>query len=263
MKVYLDLVFFLNFFFDCLLLFTVNIVLKRNGKIRRILLGGLVGSCSTIFLFFSMTSFQLFLCKVFLSVAMILVSFSYISFKEIIINLLYLYFVSILLGGFLYYLNLEFSYDVIHNVFVSNQHHSYTFLLLLIAPIILYFYCKQGSYRKKRNANLYCIELVEGKRKWQYTGYLDTGNQLYDPYTKRPVHLLYDPSYKPSRKQRTIYVPYQGLGVSGIIPCVFFDKMIINQEKEIVKVLVGFSKEPFQIDGVSMILHGDEILDES
>lgn len=263
MKVYLDLVFFLNFFFDCLLLFTVNIVLKRNVRKRRILFGGLVGSSSTLFLFLSMTSFELFLCKVFLSIAMTLICFSHTCLKETIINLLYLYFVSILLGGFLYYLNLEFSYDVIRNVFVSNQFRPNTILLLLIAPTILYFYMKQSSYRKKRDNNLYCIELVEGKKKWQYTGYLDTGNQLYDPYTKRPVHLLYDPDYKPSRKQKVIYVPYQGLGVSGIIPCVFFDKMVINQEKEISKVLVGFSKDPFQIDGVTMILHSDEILEDS
>ncbi|MDE5586834.1 MAG: sigma-E processing peptidase SpoIIGA [Bacilli bacterium] len=263
MNVYLDLVFFLNFFFDCLLLFTVNIVLKRNVRKRRIIFGGLVGSSSTIFLFFSITSFELFLCKIFLSVAMVLVCFSHSSLKDTAINLLYLYFVSILLGGFLYYLNLEFSYDVVRNLFVSNQFRPNTIFLLFIAPVILYFYIRQSSYRRKRNANLYCIELIEGKKKFQYTGYLDTGNQLYDPYTKRPVHLLYDPTYKLSRKQKTIYVPYQGLGGSGMIPCVFFDKMIINQEREVTKVLVGFSKEPFQIDGVTMILHSDEILEDS
>ena len=117
--------------------------------------------------------------------------------------------------------------------------------------------------RKQRNTNLYHIELMEGKKKYQYTGYLDTGNQLYDPYSKRPVHLLYDPTYKLSKKQKVIYVPYQGLGVSGIIPCVVFDRMIIDGKKEIEKVLVGFSKDPFQIGGTQMILQGDEILKDT
>lgn len=262
MKVYLDLVFFLNFFFDFILLLTVNKVLKRNVKWQRVFLGGLVGSSSTLFLFFSLNSLELFLFKVWISITMVLVCFSYHSFKEMVINLLYLYFVSILLGGFLYYLNLEFSYNTISNLFVSNHFQLNFGILFLLSPLILYFYIKQSSYRKKRNYNLYEIQLIRGKKVYQYTGYLDTGNQLYDPYQRRPVHLLYDPTYKLSKSQKIIYVPYHGLGVHGIIPCVYFDRMIVNQTKEISKVLIGLSKDPFRIDGVSMILHSDEILEE-
>ena len=37
MIVYLDLVFLINYFFDCLLLILVNVTLKRNISIKRIL----------------------------------------------------------------------------------------------------------------------------------------------------------------------------------------------------------------------------------
>ena len=228
MKIYLDLFFFINFFFDYLLLITVNKILKRNAKKKRIFLGALIGSLSTFFLFFSFDSIELFLFKVFLSVLMILISFSHHSFRDTVINLAYLYFVSILLGGFLYYLNLEFSYDVIRSIFVKKGNSRN---LLFLCPTILYIYVKQSAYQKRRNANLYCIELVSGRRRYQYTGYLDTGNRLYDPYTKRPVHLLYDPSYQPSKKQKVLYVPYHGVGGSGILPCVFFYNIIIDKKK--------------------------------
>jgi len=263
MNVYLDLVFLLNFFIDSLLLWSVNIVLKRNVRIKRIFLGGLVGSCSTIFLFFRLNSIELFLFKFLISILMILTCFSFHTLKETLYNFAYLYFISILLGGFFYYLNLEFSYNVIRNLFVPNDKNKNVPLLLLVTPFILYGYVRQSMKRKKRNTNIYCIELFEGKKKYQYTGYLDTGNKLYDPYSKRPVHLLYDPNYKCSKKQKIIYVPYQGLGVSGVIPCVFFDKMVIDGEKELVKVLVGFSKKAFQIEGIQMILQGDEILKDT
>ena len=36
MKIYLDYVFFINFIFDFILLFTTKILLKRNVKIKRI-----------------------------------------------------------------------------------------------------------------------------------------------------------------------------------------------------------------------------------
>ena len=263
MNVYLDLVFLLNFFLDSLLLWTVSSVLKRKVTMKRILLGGVVGSSSTIFLFFNLNSIELFVCKLIISIGMVLVCFSYHTLKETLYNLAYLYFTSILLGGFLYYLNLEFSYEVIRNLFISNGKKKPMFFLLLVTPFILYIYIRQNTKRKRRNTNVYQIELIEGKKKYQYIGYLDTGNKLYDPYSKRPVHLLYDPTYKFSKKQHVIYVPYQGLGVSGIIPCVFFDKMIIDSKKELKKVLVGFSKDSFQIEGIQMILQGDEILKDS
>ena len=263
MNVYLDLVFLLNFFLDSLLLWAVSVVLKRSVKVKRIFLGGLVGSSSTIFLFFRLDSLELFLFKTIISILMVLACFSFHTLKETLYNLAYLYFISILLGGFLYYFNLEFSYHVIRNLFIPNHKNQNVSVLLFASPLILYCYVRQSMKRKQRNTNLYHIELMEGKKKYQYTGYLDTGNQLYDPYSKRPVHLLYDPTYKLSKKQKVIYVPYQGLGVSGIIPCVVFDRMIIDGKKEIEKVLVGFSKDPFQIGGTQMILQGDEILKDT
>lgn len=265
MNVYLDLVFLLNFFLDSLLLWAVSAVLKRSVKTKRIVLGGLVGSSSTIFLLFKLNSTELFLFKTILSILMVLVCFSFHTLKETLYNLAYLYFISILLGGFLYYFHLEFSYEVVRNLFVSNTKNQNVPILFLLlgTPLILYGYVRGSMKRKKRNTNIYKVELIEGKKKYLYTGYLDTGNKLYDPYSKRPVHLLYDPSYHFSKKQKVIYVPYQGLGIHGIIPCVFFDKMVIDGEKELVKVLVGFSKEPFQIEGMQMILQGDEILKDT
>ena len=263
MNVYLDLVFLLNLFLDSLLLWSVSAVLKRNVKVKRILIGGLVGSSSTIFLFFELSPTELFLFKTIISILMVLACFSFHTLKETLYNLIYLYFISILLGGFLYYFHLEFSYDVIRNLFVPSDKNQNIPVLLFASPLILYCYARASMKRKKRNTNIYHIELIEGKKRYQYTGYLDTGNKLYDPYSKRAVHLLYDPTYKFSKKQNIIYVPYQGLGVSGIIPCVFFDKMVIDGEKELVKVLIGFSKEPFQIEGIQMILQGDEILKDT
>ncbi len=259
MTVYLDLVFFVNFFFDTLLLETVNLVLKRNRKKRWILLGGLTGSLSTVFLFFEPSSFELFLGKMGLSIAMVLVSFSYSSMKELGMNLLYLYFVSILLGGFLYYLDLKVSYDQIGNILVSTRGTKNFLLFLLVGPGILFIYLKQEAKRKERNQYLYQIELIQGKKKYHYTGYLDTGNQLYEPYTKRPVHLLYDPSFTIPKNAKILYVPYHGLNQEGILPCLCFDTMRIDGTKEIKKVWIGLSREPFHIEGAEMILHGKEI----
>ena len=65
MKIYLDLLFLLNFGFDFIIIMTTSIVLKRKSKLRRIILGSIVGALSIFFLFLPLNSISLFLLKVF------------------------------------------------------------------------------------------------------------------------------------------------------------------------------------------------------
>ena len=89
MKVYVDLIIFLNFFFDFILLLTTSIVLKRRTSIKRIVLGSLLGSITIIVLFVPLTTLTLFLLKVVLSVLIILTTFGYTDFLYFITNLVY------------------------------------------------------------------------------------------------------------------------------------------------------------------------------
>ena len=81
MKIYLDLVFFLNFGFDFLLLLTLKIILKKNTSFLRILLGAFIGALSIIFLFLPLNSFTLFLFKLLISLIMIRISHRYDGVK--------------------------------------------------------------------------------------------------------------------------------------------------------------------------------------
>lgn len=257
MKVYLDLVFFMNFGFDFLLLLTVNLVLKRNRKLSSILLGSLIGALSIFFLFLPLNSITLFLLKLVISLLMIWVAFGFFTWKTFLINTLYLYFISILLGGFLYYLNLEFSYQNQGLLFFHNGFSINYILLFLLSPIILWCYWKQTKHFKTTYHSYYKVELIYQEKHYHYTGYLDTGNKLYDPYKHRPVLLLYDPKLKLKKNERIIYTPYEGLNHTGIIPCIVVEKLIIDATLEKENVLVGLSQESFKIDGISMILHVD------
>ena len=80
MKIYLDYVFFINFIFDFILLFTTKVLLKRNVKIKRIILGSFIGTFSIFILFISMPSFIFFLSKMFFGLIMVIITF---KFKDI------------------------------------------------------------------------------------------------------------------------------------------------------------------------------------
>ena len=70
MKVYLDLVMFINFFLDFLLLLGVSIILKRNVSIKRVILGSFFGGISILILFIPMNNIMLFIFKLVISIIM-------------------------------------------------------------------------------------------------------------------------------------------------------------------------------------------------
>ncbi len=257
MKIYLDLVFLVNFGFDLLLLLTLKIVLKKNTTIKRILLGALLGGLSIFFLFLPLNTVTLFILKIIISLIMIRVSYPFTNIKTYLKDILYLYFISIILGGFLYYLNLEFSYKNTGLVFFHNGFSINYILLIILSPIILYLYIKQNKYLRKINATNYIVTFTYKNKEYTYNAYLDTGNKLYDPYKKRPVILLYDSEFNIGKNEKIIYVPYKTLEHNGVIPCIIIKNIVIDNKIEVNNVLVGISKKEFKIDGISIILHPD------
>ena len=260
MKIYLDLVFFMNFFFDLLLLLTVKLVLKKKTTWFRIIGGALIGAVSLVMLFLPLNSFTLFVVKILMSIFMIRVTFGWMGIRTFGKDLLYLYFVSIILGGFLYYLNLEFSYQNVGVVFFHNGFSINFCLLLILTPVILFLTIKQNQVLKGVIHTRYLVSFSYRKKKYQYQAYLDTGNKLYDPYGNLPVILLYDPSFKLSKQEKVIYVPYETLEHKGVICCFKVNKLEIDGEVIDKKLLIGISKEPFRIEGADMVLHPDFIL---
>ena len=247
MTVYIDLLLFLNFAFDFLLLLTTNIILKRNAKIFNIILGAFIGSLSILVLFLNTNNLQLFLIKIYLSIIMCLVTFNYKDLKYTIVNIFSFYLVSILLGGFLYLLNIEFSYK--HNgiIFYNNGLSINVIILFIISPIILYIYIKQSKYINKRIKNYYKVDLKINKNTYNFIGYLDTGNTL--TFKGKPVILI---NQKIKTKKKKIMVPYVVIGHAGILECIEV-KIYVHNLGDF-NVLLGYS-ENLNISGAEILLN--------
>ena len=213
MKIYLDLVMLLNFSIDFILLLSVSIILKRKVKIYKILLGSFVGGLSILLLFFNINSIMLFILKIIISILMCLITFKFNNIKYTLVNLLYLYMASIILGGFLYLINIEFSYKHVGIIFINNGLSINFIFLLITSPIILYIYIKQTKNFRSTYSNYYNIKIFKNNKAYDYIGFIDTGNTLTDPLTKKSVILIDKRKILFNIKEFRM-IPY--MGVNGV-----------------------------------------------
>lgn len=254
MKVYVDLVFLLNLYLDFLLLVTTSLVLKRNAPLKKIIIAALLGSLSILFLFWNIGSFLLFLFKIGIAILMMLVAFGYKDLKFFLNNLGYFYMISVILGGFLYYLNLEFSYTHIGLVFINKGLNVNAIVLGLISPIILYIYYRQAKKMKTTfNLTYEVLVTLKNGEKYKLHGFLDTGNKLIDPITNKPIILLERGTIK-EENVNIYYVPFQSLNNNNLLKCFKPEYVEINKKKY-KNYLLGISDKKFHMDGVECILN--------
>lgn len=256
MKIYLDLILILNFIFDFLLLVSVSIFLRRNVSLTHLIIGAIIGSVSIFTLFLQINSIQLFLIKIFISILMCLVTFNYRNLRYTLKNMFYLYTTSMILGGFLYFLNVQFSYKQIGLVFYHNGLSINVVVLIILAPVILYFYIKQIKELKNNYSNYYRVKIKMDKHIINCSGFLDTGNKLEDPYFHKPIiildkrKVLFD-----INEFEMVLVPFVTVNGSSMIECYKPDYIDIEGIGTKYNFLLGLMEDKIKIDGVDVILN--------
>ncbi len=255
MTIYIDLIALLNFAMDFLLLITVNLTLKRNANIKRLLLGAVIGSLTLIFLFLPISNITLFIFKIIMSFIICIAAFSWKDLHYTIENMIYFYMSGTILGGFLYYLNLEFSYK--HDGIVFFHHGlSINFLfLIIVSPLVLYIYIRSQKKMKSQYAHYHKL-IITFKNNTQITlnAFLDTGNKLIDPITQKAIILVEKKALKEENIRSPIYVPYNSLNNHGLLKCIAPKKVEIKGVQSR-NYLIGISDEEFHINGISCILN--------
>lgn len=255
MKIYIDLILLLNFGFDFLLLLSVSIILRRNTEIYKLLLGAFIGSISVLTLFIKITSLELFLLKILISILMCLISFKFKDIKYTLKNILYLYISSIILGGTLYLLNIEFTYKNQGIIFYKNKMSINFIILVIISPIIIYIYIKETKQLKNNYSNYHKVEIKIRDKIIKCTGFIDTGNKLKDPYKKRPI-ILMNNNYLDENTLK-IYVPVHTILGTNLIECTKIEELKIDNNIIKKEVLLGFINKKIKIDGIECLLNNE------
>jgi stage II sporulation protein GA (sporulation sigma-E factor processing peptidase) len=232
---YIECLFLFDFWIDFLILLAVSLLLKRKVNFFYLILGSFIGSVSVIILFLNISEIQTFILKVYFSILMILFSFGYKGIKNFISNLVTFYFISILVGGFLYFFK------------INNLYDSFIFLFI-ISPIIIYIYIRQAKLFIKKQKLFHNVDIYIGDYILSLVGYLDSGNTLH--YKNNPVIVT---NLENNFDGEKILIPYNTISNCGLLECIKTDKVIIN-DRIYKNVFLGFSSN-FKIDGADVLLN--------
>lgn len=242
MKIYIDLFILFNIIMDVIIITSVSILLKRRISIFRIIISSFVGGVSSLLLFTSLNKLFIEIITVLL---MVLIAFRYVNIRYTIKNVFYMYILSVLLGGIIYLFNIK----VTTNVFASYL------IIVIISVEVMILYVKEMKKMKNIYNNYYTVNIFfKDGEKASLIGFVDTGNNLYDPYKKRPIILV---SSKYKREDNFILVPFYTAGGDGLLKCIKPESVFIEGIGYKKKLLIGFSDSPSLIDGVDVILHKD------
>jgi stage II sporulation protein GA (sporulation sigma-E factor processing peptidase) len=226
--IYIDELIILNFIIDYILLTTTSKILKINTTKTKIIFSTLIGELSILILFIKTNNIIISLIKLLLGLIMIKVAFNQKDKKEYIKTTIYFYIFSFFLGGTLYYFKIE---DLV----------KYNYILLLI-PIIMniyeYFaYDLKDILRTRYKVNIY---LNNGKILY-LNGYMDTGNNLIDPYSNKKVIIINE-----EVEENFFLIPYQTVDSNSLMKCFIPKKIYIDKIGERKDIIVGISKNKFK-----------------
>lgn len=250
MKVYIDILLIINFMLDFILLLGVSVILKRNVSIKRVILGAFIGGSSILILFIPMNNIILFIFKLLISIIMILITFKYNSFRYTFMNLLYLYILSIFLGGFLYFLNNQFCIKRKGFIFINNGFSITLIFIIIISPIVIYLYTRQLKSFKSTYNNYFSVKISYNNNNLDLIGYKDSGNNL--SYLGNKV-IFIDKRKIIFNIEKYMLVPLSTVSGDSIVKCFKPDKVVVEGSL-VKKVLVGIIDNTC-IDGVDVILN--------
>lgn len=191
------------------------------------------------------TSINRLLLELITIILMITIAFKYKNIRYFLTNILYTYILSILLGGLIYLFNSKVTLNIYLNYLV----------IIILSIEVMTLYIKENKKIKNTYNNYYKVDIYfKDKEKISLIGFLDTGNNLYDPYKKRPI-ILVDKKYQ--KEDKFILVPYHTINGEGLLKCIKPEKVYIEKIGYKNNLLVAFSSSPSTINDVEVLLHKD------
>ncbi|WP_407268053.1 sigma-E processing peptidase SpoIIGA [Radiobacillus sp. PE A8.2] len=287
MTIYLDAVWLLNFLLDWMILMLVQSMTRNSTKRFRLIAAAFVASILvpiTIFLPNSLITTPI--GKITYSLLIVWCAFGFKNYKQYVKNLFSFYFISFVLGGGLIAIHFLIGNQVQasgHGIltFQAGYGDQISWLFVGVGFPAVWWFTKTRLDKHKieqfKHDQMFEVTIEMKGESFSTTGYVDSGNQLVDPFTNKPVIICdqafianwftidqikllekvqTDLSFEslPDNLDINIHiVPYQGVGGNRTFMIVLKpDKLLVNFENKQIatsKVLIGLQFGELASDG--------------
>lgn len=185
LAVYLDIVFLINLICNAMILLLTAKLIKQRLSLLRLFTSSLIASVIIPFIVFFPTSFiNTIPVKLLYSVLIILFTFGWKNWFQLFKRLSMFYFISFVMGGGL----LAIQFMTTADLMLTNQIN--IGFIVIGFPLVWFFTKSQMDNHvmdKIKYDQMYEVTIELNDKSFNTIGYIDSGNQLVDPLTNRPV----------------------------------------------------------------------------
>ena len=194
MTIYLDIVFLENALMNYIILYATGFVQKRKMKNFKLIISSVLGALYAIISYLKIIPiYSTLFMKILLSVIMIYVAFNNENAKQLLKNLLLFYLASFVIGGCalaLLYMISPQRVSFVNGVLVGTYPMKVTLIAGLVGFLIIQCTFSLNKRQMKIKDLLCDLEVSINNKKVKMKGYIDSGNTLKDPLSKKPVIIV-------------------------------------------------------------------------
>ncbi len=277
LEVYIDVLFVINFIMDLILLIIVKRLRRQEGKKYRMILGSIIGAALACFVnvcFMSDVFMYLILGYGLTGLLMTMIAFGIRKKGAFISNYLVLLISSFVLGGLVnsIYLNTQTRYylNLMYQELLQGEKRTTSIAFITIITLLLAsFACIIWRQNRRKEEDLYSVELYIEEEPIVCKGLMDTGNSLRDPISGRPVIVVNEKLLEKEMNQlkelhpnRIRVIPYSSVGKqNGLLFGIRLKKIIISNSSDCIcnyEVIAALSNQGFaNCETYQVLLHTD------
>ena len=270
-KVYVDVLFIINFIIDYILLSITSFFVKKTPKIFRICLSASVGAVYSAFAFFMASGIAVsFLLSVSVAILMIAIAFGVKKTASLIKDTVVFYLVSLVTAGvsfsFVFIGKAGKAYAINNGIFYADI-DAYT-MLFIFAVSVITIHCATGFVKRQKIKSrfLYDVVIEKNGRKISDTALFDSGNFLRDPITQKSVIIAEWQSVAPlfdenevtetivSHPEEFVYIGCHGIDKTSGMYAFTADRVFSDEINFTEPVFVAITQTPLDNDGTYRML---------
>lgn len=279
-KVYVDVLFIINFIIDYILLSITSFFIKKKNSVFRTSLASIFGAVYASFVFFiPLGVFFIFTLSAVISFLMVIIAFGGKNAVFLLKNIAVFYLVSFVSAGAGFAVLVlgnrfgKINFAVNSGIFYADI-NAYTMLAVFVLSVTI-IHMATGYIKKQRikSQYLYNVTIEKNGKSVTDTALFDTGNFLREPVSQKSViiaewqtvsSLFQESSLHEcvaNAPKEFMYIPFRGIGACSGLYAFTPDKIFSDEIKVPESVFVGISEMQLDTEGgYRMILPNNSLV---